>query len=246
MIILHFFMPALFTLAACLTAILPTPVMGEGLSLTDAMQRQVTFPARPQRVVCLAPYITEMMVGFGLEHLLAGVSREDLLQHSRLRTTSIGSYFNPDVDTITGCRPDLIIAAPSHEAVIRHFSQGDCRVMVMEAGTLKEGFFHMEMIGRLFGCEDKAAAIVRRNREQIALVGERLKAVPAISRKRVARVMAGENSVLSRRRFLSKRNDRGGRRNSAALGKNRLCRPRGQRELAAVQSPGCLRMPSEP
>ena len=40
MTILHFFLPALFTLAVC-------PVLGEHVFLTDAVQRQVTFPTRP-------------------------------------------------------------------------------------------------------------------------------------------------------------------------------------------------------
>jgi adenosylcobinamide amidohydrolase/ABC-type Fe3+-hydroxamate transport system substrate-binding protein len=144
----------------------------------------------PRRVVCLAPYITEMLVRFGREQALAGLTRQDLVFHAGLRKSNVGGYFEPDIRAIEACRPDLIIAAPSHKEVIRHFA--DSRVMVMEAGTLEEAFAQMEMTGRLFDCEAQAAEVIRENREKLALVKARLAALPAHEKKRVVRVMAGD------------------------------------------------------
>ncbi|WP_319524922.1 adenosylcobinamide amidohydrolase [uncultured Desulfosarcina sp.] len=180
--------------AACLAAMFPAPASGAGfpLSITDATQRQVLFSASPQRVVCLAPYITDMLSEFGQERILVGLTREDLLSHSALRKSNIGSYFTPDIDAIRDCRPDLVIASPSHEAVIRHFEKSTCSLLVMEAVTLEEGFAHMEMIGRLFGCEAAAHEVVQRNRDQLALVAARLAGIPEREKKRVARVMISD------------------------------------------------------
>lgn len=50
----------------------------------------------------------------------------------------------------------------------------------------------MEMIGRLFDCETEAAATIKRNREQLALVKAKLDAIPIKNRKRVTRVIAGD------------------------------------------------------
>nr|NJM04416.1 ABC transporter substrate-binding protein [Desulfobacula sp.] len=134
--------------------------------------------------------ITEMVVRFGREQALAGLTRQDLVFHAGLRKSNVGGYFQPDIQAIEACRPDLIIAAPSHKEVIRHFA--DSRVMVMEAGTLEEAFAQMEMMGRLFDCETRAAEVIRDNREKPALVKARLAALPARGKKRVVRVMAGD------------------------------------------------------
>lgn len=66
------------------------------------------------------------------------------------------------------------------------------KVMVMAVGTLEDAFVQLETFGRIFGCEDAAAVVIRRNRHQLALVKDRLAAVPLQARKRVARVMAGK------------------------------------------------------
>lgn len=180
-------------LIICTTMVLPS--LGQGapfpLTVTDAHQRLVHFKDRPRRVVCLAPYITDMLVAFEQAQALVGLSREDLLTHSALRQTNIGSYFTPDIDAIRDCRPDLVIVAPSHKAVIRHFEQSGCALLVMDAGTLEEGFAHMALIGKLFDCETEAQDVVQRNRDQLALVAARLAGIPDQERKRVARVMVG-------------------------------------------------------
>ena len=178
----------------CATMVLPS--LGQGaplpLTVTDASQRQVHFENRPRRVVCLAPYITDMLVAFGQAQVLVGMPREDLLSHSALRKTNIGSYFTPDIDAIRDCRPDLVITAPSHKAVIGHFEKSSCALLVMDADTLEEGFAHMEQIGKLFDCEAEAQAVVQRNRDQLAIVAARLAGIPDRERKRVARVMVGD------------------------------------------------------
>ena len=160
---------------------------------TDAVGSKVSFSTKPRRVVCLAPYITEMLPAFGRESVLVGLTRQDLILNSGLRVVNVGDYFSPDIEAIAGCNPDLIIAAPSHETVIRTFrGRTDCRLMVMEAHSLETAFSHMEMMGRIFDCEEKTAAVIQDNREQLALAVRKLSAVPAGQRPRVCRVMAGK------------------------------------------------------
>ncbi len=160
---------------------------------TDAVGSRVSFTTVPQRVVCLAPYITEMLPAFGRESILVGLTRQDLILNSGLRAVNVGDYFSPDIEAIADCTPDLIIVAPSHETVIRAFrDRSDCRLMVMEAHSLETAFSHMETMGRIFDCEEEATAVIRDNRNQLALAARKLSAVPAGRRPRVCRVMAGK------------------------------------------------------
>lgn len=162
------------------------------LAVTDALQRQVVFSAPPQRVVSLLPYVTEMLLAFDQEPVLVGVTRHDVTLNSALRKPSLGSYFDPDIDAVRRCRPELIIAAPSHVALIEPLHGDHCRVMYLEVHRLADAFEQMAMLGRLFGCGEKAGRVIRRNRDQMAGVEARLATLPADRRKRVVRVMAGE------------------------------------------------------
>ncbi len=172
------------------------PVMGWAadfpMTLTDASQQTRHFSEKPQRVVCLVPAITEMIVAFGEADSIFGLTRQDLLIHSGLRKQNVGGYFHPDVKVIEACQPDLIILSPSHEKLMESFNVEKCRFMIMAASTIEEAFSQMEQIGRLFDCEKAAARVIQRNRDQLALVKARLKHIPTAHRKRVARVMAGE------------------------------------------------------
>lgn len=188
------YMAAALFFTGCLVLTLPVPSAGAAfpMAVTDASQHTLRFSEKPQQVVSLVPYITEMLLVFGQDQSLSGLTRQDLTLYSAVRKKNVGGYFNPDIKAISDCHPDLIIAAPSHKEVIRHFGSRSSMVMIMEARNVQEAFSQMEMIGRLFGCEGRAAAVIERNRDQLALVKARLAAIPAQSRKRVVRVMAGD------------------------------------------------------
>ena len=159
------------------------------MALTDSCQNRVHISEKPQRVVSLVPYISEMLLTFGQEKVLVGLTRPDLILHSGIRKKNVGSYLFPSVEAIRDCNPDLMIAAPCHKEVIKHFKKGGCKLLVMETRNLEEAFYQMELMGRLFDCETEAAETIKRNREELALVKARLSALPDQRKKRVACVM---------------------------------------------------------
>ncbi|CCK81590.1 adenosylcobinamide amidohydrolase [Desulfobacula toluolica] len=176
-----------------LILMLPLPCSGGAfpLTVTDSAQNKLIIQKKPRRVVCLVPYITEMIGAFGREQVLVGLTRQDLVLYPSFRKNHVGGYFHPDIDAIAKTHPDLIIAAPFHKAVIQYFGPDCCPLMVMETKSIADAFYQMEIIGQLFDCEKKASEIIQRNREQLALVKSRLGNLPVQQRKRVVRVMAG-------------------------------------------------------
>ena len=153
------------------------------IEVTDSSQKRLNITEKPRRVVSLAPYVSEMLLAFGREKVLVGLTRQDLILNSALRKKNVGGYFCPDIEAIEACRPDLIIASPRHKEVIRHFRNGRCNVMVLKAGKIEEAFAQMELMGRLFDCKTEAEKIIKRNRDQLALVKGRLAAIPADEEK---------------------------------------------------------------
>lgn len=185
---LCFSLAALILMAPMSSAVAEFPMV-----VTDSCRNKLHIHAKPQRVVSLVPYITEMLLVFGRNQTIVGLTRQDLTLHSAVRKKNVGGYLNPDMKAVADCRPDLIIAAPSHKEVIRHFGGTSSMVMIMNADTVEEAFSQMKMIARLFDCETEAAATIQRNRDQLALVKAKLETIPVQNRKRVARVMAGDD-----------------------------------------------------
>ncbi len=168
------------------------------LVITDSLGRELTLIAPPQRIICLLGSVTEMLVALGRTETLVGLSRQDLLNHGGLRVPSMGSFFQPDLAAMANAKPDLIIASTSQQALLQPWlddPQQLGKVLFFREGSLTDGFARMALIGILVEREQQAQAIIDRNREQIGLVQARLKHLPPEQRKRVARVVAGTETL---------------------------------------------------
>nr|WP_321467238.1 adenosylcobinamide amidohydrolase [uncultured Desulfobulbus sp.] len=167
---------------------------GHPLAFKDSLGRELALQEPPKRVVCLLSSITDLLVELERTDILVGLTRQDLLSHSRLRIASVGSFFAPDLNAIAACHPDLILAPVSQQQAISRWleeSHLPTKILYFQETSLEEGFARMELIGRLVGREQAAQEIVRRNQEQIELVRKRIKDLAPDKRKRVARVIAG-------------------------------------------------------
>lgn len=141
------------------------------LTIQDSLGRELTLTSPPQRVVCLLSSVTDLLVELGRSEVLAGLTRQDLLAHSRLRTPSMGSFSQPDLTAIEAAQPDLIIASTSQQP-LRYRWQDNwhqrTKILFFDQGSLEQGFARMALIGRLVERGQEAQGIIDRNREQIA------------------------------------------------------------------------------
>ncbi|GIK55052.1 MAG: hypothetical protein BroJett015_07150 [Chloroflexota bacterium] len=84
-------------------------------TLTDALGREVTIPANPQRVVALSEIDLDSLVALGIIPVGAPNGRGQttlptyLLPQIEGKTTSIGPLGEPDFETILTLEPDLIV-----------------------------------------------------------------------------------------------------------------------------------------
>jgi iron complex transport system substrate-binding protein len=76
----------------------------------DEVGRRVAFSFPPRRIVSLAPNITEILFGLGLDEQIVGVSIHCNFPEKAKSKVQVGSYLNPDLEKILYLNPDLIIA----------------------------------------------------------------------------------------------------------------------------------------
>jgi iron complex transport system substrate-binding protein len=78
--------------------------------VTDETGRSINITEAPQRIVSLAPGITETLYALGLDHQIAGVTTFCNWPAAAVKKTRIGGFTNPSIEKIVSLKPDLIIA----------------------------------------------------------------------------------------------------------------------------------------
>ena len=79
----------------------------------DGLGREVRVPERPQRIVSLAPSVTDSLLALGAQDRLVGVSDFCQLPPDARGIVRIGGMLSPSLETIRGLRPDLLIGTTS-------------------------------------------------------------------------------------------------------------------------------------
>ena len=79
-------------------------------TVTDQLGRHVMVPDNPQRVVSLAPSITEIVFALNQGHRLQGVTTYSDFPSEAVKLPKVGSYVHLDLEKIVALKPDLCIA----------------------------------------------------------------------------------------------------------------------------------------
>ena len=124
----------------------------------DDLGRKVEITPSPKRIVSLAPGITEVLYGLGLDGEIAGVTIYCNYPEAALLKPKIGGFTNISVEKILSLNPDLIIGTADgnrKETVMRLESLG-MPVYVTNPKTLDEILGMVLAIGRITGKEREA------------------------------------------------------------------------------------------
>jgi len=100
----------ILTLIVILMVVVLTCLPAVARQVTDQLGRQVVLSDDPQRVVSLAPSITEIIFALGQEHRLKGVTRFSDFPSEAVNLPRVGSYVQLDLERIVALKPELCIA----------------------------------------------------------------------------------------------------------------------------------------
>ena len=79
-------------------------------TVIDETGRSVNITTAPQRIVSLAPGITETLYALGIDNKISGVTTFCNWPAAARTKTRIGGFTNPSIEKIVSLKPDLIIA----------------------------------------------------------------------------------------------------------------------------------------
>jgi len=140
--------------------------------VTDQLGRQFTVPDNPQRVVALAPSITEIIYALGQENLLKGVTLYSDFPPAALKLPKVGSYVQLNLEKIVALKPDLCIAIKdgNPRVVVRRLESLNVPVYAVDPRNLETVMQTVLEIGNLLNANQRADFLMQRMRSRVLKV----------------------------------------------------------------------------
>ena len=137
--------------------------------VTDQLGRNITIPDIPQRVVALAPSITEIIYALGQEHLLKGVTLYSDYPPAAVRLPKVGSYVQLNLEKIVSLTPDLCIAIKdgNPREVANRLESLNIPVYAVNPRNLETVMTTILEIGNLLNATQQADILVQRMRSRV-------------------------------------------------------------------------------
>ncbi|MFQ5900107.1 MAG: cobalamin-binding protein [Thermodesulfobacteriota bacterium] len=203
---------------------------------TDDLGRKVKIKPSPQRIVSLAPHITEILFAIGLKEQVVGVTQfSDYPDEAKSRAI-VGSYINLNLEKIVALKPDLIISTSDgnpKENIDRLTSTGLPVFVISPLEDIDAIIGSILTIGRISMREIEAERLVHTMKGRIGNVMSRLKGV----RPRSVFYQLGDNPLMTagENTFINSLIEMAGGRNIA--GGHKVRYPRFSMEEVLASSP---------
>ena len=143
----------------------------------------VTAPSQPpaapcDRIVSMAPSLTEMAYALDLQDRLVGVTRYCVYPPEAHAKPSVGGFLDPNYEAILVLQPTIVLTLPAHEEIRQKLAALGIRYETMGEDTLDGIFSGIEQMGALCGARDKADALLGTLRGRVAAIRAKVAALP--------------------------------------------------------------------
>ena len=130
--------------------------------VSDDLGRRVVVPLKVERVISLAPSVTEMIFAVGAGDRLVGVTTYCNYPAGAAAVEKVGDTQTPNIERIIALKPQIVFisTASQLEAFSKTLDEQGIAVYVTNPRNLDEVFGNMRRLGELFGKAEYAANAV--------------------------------------------------------------------------------------
>ena len=143
-------------------------------AFVDDAGRRVYLAKAPNRIISLAPSVTEMLFAIGAGAQVVGVTQFcDFPAEARQK--AVVGYANPNLESLVALEPDLIVAPQEFlkPDLIGKLEQLKIPVFMLADRTVEDVFAHIQTLGRMLDRSTEATALGMDLRQQVARVKAR-------------------------------------------------------------------------
>jgi iron complex transport system substrate-binding protein len=151
-------------------------------TIIDEAGRQVELPSRIDRIVSLAPNLTEIVYAVGAGGRLVGDTEYCDYPLEAKSVAKIGDTMYPSVERIIALKPQIVLVSTASqlEAFTRQLNEQKIAVYVTNPRSLEEILFSITTLGSLLGEQDRATEVVRNLRRRAMTIEGALKQVKPV------------------------------------------------------------------
>jgi len=142
-----------------------------GITAVDDASRTVHIEQTPQRVVSLAPSITEILFAVGLGDKVVGVTNDCDYPEAAKAKPKVGGYFTTSLEDILDKDPDLILT-DGYDPVTQQIEGLDIPVLVLQPNDIDGILKDINLVGKVMNREGEAARLVDSLQQRLDKVAE--------------------------------------------------------------------------
>jgi iron complex transport system substrate-binding protein len=151
-------------------------------TIIDEAGRQVELPLRIERIVSLAPNLTEIVYAVGAGDRLVGDTEYCDYPPEAKNVAKIGDTMHPSIERIIALKPQIVLVSTASqlEAFTKQLGEQKIAVYVTNPHTLEEIFWSITTLGNLLGQQERATNVVTDLRGRAAAVEAAMKDVKPV------------------------------------------------------------------
>ncbi len=129
----------------------------------------------PERIVTLAPNLTEIVFELGIGPKVAAVTSDSDFPAEAKNKRKIGNFWRPDIEAIIAAKPDLILALTSEHQIeiTENLRQSGYQVLIVKLETIEELKSGIYAIGKAAGCQERAKQLAAKIEQQLNSIKEK-------------------------------------------------------------------------
>ncbi|MDQ1638889.1 MAG: iron complex transport system substrate-binding protein [Pyrinomonadaceae bacterium] len=174
---------ALISLLSCVQRQGPSELKSQSREVVDEAGRKVTLPGKIERVVSLAPNLTEIVYAVGAGDRLVGNTTFCNYPPQAKNVAKVGDTLQPSIERILALRPQLVLVSTASqlEAFTTQLNEQQIAVYITDPRDL-EGVFHSIVnVGDLLNQSEVAAELVKQLRARTETVERAVAGRPPVS-----------------------------------------------------------------
>ena len=171
-----------FLVAACTANQQTSPEGPVTRELTDDDGRRVSLPARVNRVISLAPNLTEIVFAVGAGDRLVGRTSFCDYPAEAKAVAEVGDTLHPSLERIIALRPQVVLISTASQLEIftQQLQNQNIAVFVTDPHDLDGVFRTIEHVGEIVGQKQQAQNVVQKLRERAKAVDDAVKGKPPV------------------------------------------------------------------
>lgn len=159
------------------------PAQGPAVQLhdvTDEIGRTVKLPAAPQRIISLAPSITETIYALGLQDHLVGDTDFCDYPADAQKKPRVGGAINPSLEVIASLHPDVVLVKRDFNRLetVRALESLGIQTYVLDPQTVEQIVTSTQRLGEVLGDAEAGKALAADLQQRLDTLQAKLSATP--------------------------------------------------------------------